>query len=129
MELSIYLAKLIGLFLLIIACIALFRKKGLLFIYEDVFTSPGLLTFAGVISLGLGLAITIGHPIWKLNWQGLITVMGYLIILQGIVRLSCPGFAKRTMYTICSRYCNSMLILLFLLGIYLTYHGFCGNCG
>lgn len=124
MELSIFLAKLIGLFLLIVAADLLLRRHELEGAVEDFASSKGLLIFSGSISLLLGLAIVIAHQVYEWNWRGLITLLGYLMIVRGAARFAFPTGIQKRIVSFFHRGYWFILIILLILGIYLTYSGF-----
>ena len=64
------------------ALLWLFRKRQIEAACKDIVASKGLLAVSGEISFIIGLAIAIDHPIWEYNWKGLITLIGYLLILK-----------------------------------------------
>ena len=86
--------------------------------------SNGLLTLSGEISLILGLVIVIDHPFWEWNWVGLITLIGFLFILRGIVRIGFPLETKKWMSKVSKSKVLVCLAILFIIGVYLTYMGF-----
>ena len=100
MLLSLFLAKIMGLYLLIAAGLWVVKKEQVDESIEDFASSRGLVLFSGAISLIAGLAIAIGHPIWEFNWRGLITAMGYLFILQGIMRFAFVDQVQRGVRTL-----------------------------
>jgi hypothetical protein len=124
MALSIFLAKLIGLYLLIIALVLLVRRGEAEGAVQDFATSKGLLFCSGATSLLLGLAVAIGHPIYELNWRGLITLIGYLLILRGLVRTVFPSALQKKIYPFFHKRYWILCSILVILGIYLTYSGF-----
>lgn len=125
MELSVFLAKLIGLYLLVIALIALFRKKQFQGILKSFIASEELIAFSGILSLIFGLAILISHPIYEWNWRGLITFIGALGVIQGITRIA---FCNQIQKFFSSRIIEKIYGVLFgvvgILGAYLSYWGF-----
>lgn len=124
MDLSIFLAKLIGIYLLIIAFELALRKKEIEKSIKDFSASKGLLIFSGSISLLLGLAIVISHPIYDPDWEGLITLLGYILVASGVIRFAFPSYLqKKIEKTLHQRYWLLCFILA-LLGTYLTYSGF-----
>ncbi len=125
MELSLFLAKLIGLYFLIVAGLWIFRKAEFERFLNDFVSSVGLTGFSGIISLVLGLMIVIGHPIWEVSWRGLITLIGLLFIIQGILRIGFNSNAQGVFKKwIDSRGYWVVLAILIVLGGYLTYNGF-----
>jgi uncharacterized membrane protein YkvI len=124
MELSIYLAKLIGIYLLIVAADMLLRRREIRGAIRDFASSKGLLVFSGSISLLLGLAIVIAHPIYESTLQGFITLLGYLLILRGVWRIAFPTHVQKRLASLFHRGYWTIFIILLILGIYLTHAGF-----
>jgi hypothetical protein len=124
MELSIFLAKLLGLYFLVCAVLCLFRKKQIEAAAKDMASSKGTLAVSAEISLIFGLAIVIDHSIWEYSWRGLITLIGYLMILKAVLRFAFPSTVKKMVSKCMGSAYWLTLIVLFLIGIYLTYCGF-----
>lgn len=129
MELSIFLAKLLGLYLLIVAFELIVRRREFEGAVRDFASSKGLIVFSGSISLLLGLAVVIGHPIYEMSWRGLITLVGYLLILRGVWRMAFPSRLQKGLVTCFHRGYRGIFLLLVVVGAYLTYMGFNLNLG
>lgn len=124
MELSIFLAKLIGIYMLILAGAWIVRKDQVDGSIKEIASSRGLIAFSGLMNIIGGLAIAIGHPIWQLNWIGLITVLGYILIISGIMRLVFTDHVEKYMSKFIKKGYWVMIALLLILGGFLTYSGF-----
>jgi hypothetical protein len=124
MELSIFLAKWLGLYLLIVAADLLLRRHELEGAVRDFASSKGLLVFSGSISLLIGLAIVIAHPVYEGDWRGFITLLGYLIILRGAVRVAFPTHLQKRILSFFHRSYWAVFLILLIVGVYLTYSGF-----
>ena len=124
MELSLFLAKLLGLYLLIFAAVWLLRRTQVERAIHDLINSPGNLALSGLINLFFGLAIAIAHPIWKWNWQGLITLIAYLAIIKGIMRLGFQEQVKKSAEFLLQKGLGILLPVIVILGAYLFYVGF-----
>ena len=124
MLLSIFLAKLIGVYLLIAAADLLLRKEEFQDAVRDFSFSKGLLMFSGSVSLIIGLAIVLGHPVYKMNWQGLITLLGYFLILKGILRVAFPNYIQKRITAVFYKGYWVICFLLLVIGFYLSYVGF-----
>jgi hypothetical protein len=124
MELSLFLAKLLGLYLLIIAGLWTLQKEQVDRSVIDFSSSRGLILFSGVLNIIIGLAIAIGHPIWEFNWRGLITFLGYLILFQGIMRFAFIDQVQRGARKIEEKGFWPAIGVLGILGAILTYFGF-----
>ena len=91
MTTSIFLARLIGPVALTIGIALLINRAGFRALANDFMASPALMFLAGVITLPAGLAIVLTHNVWTADWRVLITLLGWLALLSGIVRIVWPG--------------------------------------
>ncbi|MBN2478693.1 MAG: hypothetical protein JXA94_00530 [Parachlamydiales bacterium] len=124
--LSLYLSKLIGLAFIIIG-IALFAKPhDFQNTVKDVAKSNAIMTLISVCPLVVGLAIVIGHNIWVSHWIVLITIIGWLILVCGVIRLFFHKEIMEKMAKIATKkhYFVWVGIALFLVGCYLAGKGF-----
>jgi len=90
MDLSIFLAKLFGLYFLIAGGIIMMRQKSFMPIFTEILGSRPFLLILGVAELLAGLAIVIAHPIFTANWEGLLTLIGAWMAVEGIIYLAMP---------------------------------------
>jgi|LakMenE01Jun11ns_1017448.scaffolds.fasta_scaffold9932171_4 uncharacterized membrane protein HdeD (DUF308 family) len=127
MELSLFLAKLFGLYMLSVALIALVRKEQFQSVITSILSSEGLLAVMGIINLIIGLAILIGHPVVELSWRSVITLLGLISLVQGFARI---GFAseiqKKWTLEKTEKHYWAFIVVLLMVGLFLTYHGFRG---
>jgi uncharacterized membrane protein len=91
---SRYLAKLIGpLFLAIgigmLVNAPLYRAMGAQFLQ-----SAALIYLTGILALPVGIAILLAHNVWAADWRVIITVLGWLAIIGGAVRIIVPQFVQ-----------------------------------
>jgi uncharacterized membrane protein HdeD (DUF308 family) len=125
MEVSIYLAKLIGLYLIVLALIALLKREQFQSVMKSIVSSEGLIAFSGIVSLVAGLAILIGHPIWEYSWRVVISVIGALAVFQGVARLVfTEQIHKKFSSNKLQRAHWFIFAILVVVGAFLTYHGF-----
>ncbi len=132
-ELSFFLAKVCGFFLVIVSCTVLLNRRHLSRIIEEFHRSLALTLFSGIITLVLGLLVVVSHNIWSADWRTIITILGWLTLLKGIFLFLLPhkmsGLAsiwwgeKLTVKVII------MLASYIALGAYLTYVGFSAQVG
>jgi hypothetical protein len=124
MEVSIFLAKLLGLYFLVFSILCLFRKRQVETAAKDMAASKGILAVSAEISLIFGLVIVIDHSIWEYSWRGLITLIGYLMILKAVLRFAFPNTVKKMISKIMGSGYWVTLIIMIVIGAYLTYCGF-----
>ena len=87
---SIFLAKLIGPVCLVIGLALLINGAAFRTLAKEFLDSPALMFLSGVITLPAGLAIVLTHNIWAGDWRILITILGWLAVIGGAVRLLAP---------------------------------------
>ncbi len=90
MELSIFLAKLFGLYFLIAGGIIMMRQKSYMHIVMDVLGDKGLLMIFAACQLVAGLALVISHWIWTPDWRGVISLIGAWIMVEAVFYLAAP---------------------------------------
>lgn len=125
MCLSIFLAQVIGLYLFLMSLAMLVHQQRFKKTCSDLLGNMMLITLTGGIMLVVGLLIVVDHNIWVPDWPVLITIIGWILLLQGLMRLFVPdAFIKmskdmqgKVVYTL------GCWIRLFV-GIYLIWAGF-----
>jgi hypothetical protein len=125
-ELSLFLAKLFGIYFLIAFILLVTQKREMVQGIKSFVTNLPLLMFSGSISLLAGLAILIGHPVWTWGWPVVITLLGLFMLIRGICRLGFPALSSKHIQT-CLGHKNCMAwitIITFVLGVFLTWRGF-----
>lgn len=90
MELSIYLAQVFGLYFLLAGVIVMFRQKSFMAAMIDLLGSRGLLTVVALCQLFAGIALLIAHPVFTIDWEGLITAIGVWICVEAVFYLLMP---------------------------------------
>src|SRR5580693_3230010 len=90
MQTSIFLARLIGPILLVAGVAMLVNRKDLDALAQEVLRSRLMLFLFGLIDLSVGLAIVLTHNVWAADWRIIITLLGWLLLVRGAVRLLIP---------------------------------------
>jgi hypothetical protein len=88
---------------------------------------PGILFYlSGLLSLLAGLAIVNLHNTWYPDWRVIITVLGWLMTIGGIIRIIVPQFAIAIGSTIYSGRVSTIVIALIIgvLGAFLSVKGY-----
>ena len=92
---SMFLAKVLGLYLFLTSLAFLLNQQRFKKIFHDIVSDQGVLTVAGCVGMLIGLLIVLTHSMWMSDWPVLITIIGWVAILQGIARIYFPeGYAK-----------------------------------
>lgn len=125
MNLSQFLAQLLGIYLIIAGVMYVARHNFIRAVIDDYFDSPSVVFFGGAFNLITGLMIILGHSVWKWDWRLIITLFGYLIFFKGIMHWFFPQkaawWAEKMIRG--ARYLYVSLIMI-ALGALLCYFGF-----
>ena len=125
--LTIFLAKLLGLYCVILALAMMVRGQSVAAVMKALVANPALLLFVEVIGLAVGLAMVLGHNIWSGGvLPVVVTLVGWLLVIRSAVLLALSPEA--TMKLVDSlQYEKRFYIYMgatLVLGLYLTYAGF-----
>lgn len=90
METSIFLAKLLGPIFLVIGLGVLFSRNVYRAAAEEVLEGRALLYLFGAIAFTAGLAIVLTHNVWVWGWPVIITIIGWLMLIRGTLRIVIP---------------------------------------
>jgi hypothetical protein len=93
MQRSIFLAKLIGPLLFLVGLSLLVNGDAYRLMAEQLLHNYALIYLSGAVTLVTGLAIVNLHNLWVRDWRVAITVLGWLTLIGGIVRILVPQHA------------------------------------
>lgn len=126
MMLSLFLAKLIGLTIIIISAAMLANKRDVNLLF-GIYKHPEAVFLTGFLEVGLGLSLVLSHNIWVMDYRVVITIIGWALLARGVARTVAPDFVVRNLERFKKMGPTTMNVLLgivFLLGVYLAYMGF-----
>jgi len=96
MDLSIFLAQLFGLYFVLGGMLIIIQQKSLIPAVQELGGNRGLLLLIAFLELFAGIALSIAHPVYTLDWQGVITFFGAWMIIESVFFLMVPNkIAKR----------------------------------
>ena len=93
MQSSAFLAKPLGPFFLVLGVGMFVNQSIYQAMINDFLHSTALVYLSGLLSLLAGLVIVNVHNSWTLGWSVVITVIGWIMLLGGMVRLVLPQLA------------------------------------
>ena len=93
MPTSIFLAKLIGPFALALGLALLVNGAAFRVFAGEFLRSNALIFLSGLITLPAGLAIVLVHNVWTADWRVVITIVGWLGLITGAIRMIAPQHA------------------------------------
>ncbi|MBI5644648.1 hypothetical protein HY970_00965 [Candidatus Kaiserbacteria bacterium] len=123
---EIYFAKLFGLYFIVIGAIILWRRKSVMPTVANLAANRGVLLALSTVEIAAGLALTIVFPSVTFSVSGVIGIIGYMIIIEGILYMASPSrvvqrFIKRFNKP---RWFVSGGVLAIVVGAYLAAYGF-----
>ena len=87
MTTSIFLAKAISLYFVIMGLGLLIRKDHFQEIVKVFFARKGVMFLGGWLALLVGILMVAAHPYFTADWRSWVTAIGYLALLEGITYL------------------------------------------
>jgi hypothetical protein len=90
MDTSILLARIIGPLLLVVGAGIFVNLEHYRRLVVDFGASPLSIYMAGTLALLLGLLVVAFHNVWEWRWPVIITVLGWVTLITGAVRLVFP---------------------------------------
>ncbi|HEY8127082.1 MAG TPA: hypothetical protein VIF88_16870 [Methylocystis sp.] len=96
--LTLFLAKLIGAYALVMSAWMLMRRDVALQMIERISREPVAIAFIGMIRISIGLAIVIGHDIWSDSVAALVSLIGWITLISGLLTLFLPPQTVRDIF-------------------------------
>jgi uncharacterized membrane protein len=125
MDTSLFLARLIGPVLVVLAIGLLTRQDAWRSMAKEFTASRPLLFLSGFMTLLGGLALVNTHNVWE-GWPVIITIFGWLALIGGIARMLFPetvvGISERMLNN--KTYLTVAGIVEGLIGLWLCYVGY-----
>ncbi len=126
MNYSIFWARLLGFYSVILCAWTFLNIKNINTMLLELTTNHAVSMLLGMFTVLLGLAIVVSHSIWR-GWPIIVTLVGYWIILKGVVFLLFP----QLMNLVIAFWQNKTMILApvpaLLIGIALLYCSYFGE--
>ena len=124
MEISIFLAKFWGWYLIIYFFLLLIYPKRIKQLFEYT-KDEKFIIIISFLAIILGLLNIIAHNIWVTDWRIVITLFGWFSLLKGITLFAFPNFTIKMITNINFKRFHFLIFLLFIFGIVLlnqVYH-------
>lgn len=123
---TLFLAKFLGSFSIILAVASILRRKLIVHVISDFLKNRTLAFVVGIVEVVGGLLLVLNHSTWNGTLETVITMFGWLLLLEGIFYLFATKRTLRKMIdgldNVSAYYFFATLYLL--LGVYLVYVGF-----
>ncbi|MCH9807613.1 MAG: hypothetical protein K0U74_07775 [Alphaproteobacteria bacterium] len=122
MTTSQFIAGLIGPVSMAIATFMVIRRESFAQFTREAVSNRPLIFLAGILLMLAGLTIIQTHNLWVWDWRVIITVLGWLCVLGGLVRIFSPEYAQTIVDNIKPDHPAVIVtaVLYFALGAFLT---------
>jgi hypothetical protein len=118
MDVSLFLAKFWGWYLLMFFFILSYNPRRIKQIFEDL-RDQKFAILAAFLAVIIGLLNILFHNIWEADWRFIITALGWLALLLGLSLFTFPNLFIKAMAVLNVKLVQVVYILLFLVGLYL----------
>jgi hypothetical protein len=126
MQTSVFLARLLGPIFVLVGVGLLVNRKLMDAIARELLGSSLLLPFLGLLDFTAGLVIVLTHNVWVADWRVIITILGWLLMVRGAVRIliteQAKGFGSKLLKN--KNAVTATLAGTLVLGLVLSYFGY-----
>lgn len=95
---STYLALLFGVYILAVSIPMIANQKRLIAVIDEFIDSDSLIFLTGILALIGGVSVICFHNIWTADWRSLVTFIGWIAAIEGLILIIFPDplirFAK-----------------------------------
>lgn len=115
-----------GPLLIAVALALLLNRRIVAELVTGVLNRPEFIFFSGILTLLAGLAIVRAHNVWAAEWTLIVTVLGWMCVIGGAVRIIWPErvTALRDAVTGNANAITAWALFALLLGAFLTAKGY-----
>lgn len=92
MDISKFLAKVIGIYLVIVTLAMLINMQQFDAVVSSLINNTALMFVTGFVTLILGILLIVSHNIWQWHWRVIITIFAWCIFLKGASIVLHPQF-------------------------------------
>ena len=130
MESSMFFARLLGSYFVIVAIGVLLNLKTYQRMMEDFCKNVALIYLGGILALWFGLIVVLLHNVWVANWTVIITIFGWAGILKGAWLIMLPNTVTRftEVYQKKTVALRIHLTVVLALGVFLMIKGYFVSC-
>ena len=126
MDISLFLAKIFGPYLIAVGAAAILKRKELSVRISSIFDNPILVYAMSALELIIGILLLLLHSVWVWGWPVIITIWAWLMIIESAVFLFLPSRLTKKMVRMFVKkgWYITFSIISILLGVYLAVIGF-----
>lgn len=95
MDVSIALAKIFGIYFVVIGCSLMINYRFFKGVLKDLVQSNIAMLIIATITLIFGTILIVMHNVWVYDWRVSITLLCWLTFVAGVIRSLFPTFIQR----------------------------------
>lgn len=84
---SVFLAEFLGFYILVVSVVFLIKYESFMSFARDFAEDTSLRYTVALVELAAGIGIVISHNVWELGYKGVVTALGWLLLLEAVFHL------------------------------------------
>lgn len=122
-NISFFLAKFWGWYLIIFFTILSFNPKRILQLLKDL-QDQKFVILISFIAIIIGLINILLHNIWEPDWRLIITLIGWISLIIGLLLFIFPARTSKFLENFNVKFVQLMYMLLLIIGVFLLNKGY-----
>lgn len=126
MNISKFLSKVIGIYLIIVSMAMLVNMHQFVICIRALINDMPLMFICGFFTLIPGILMVLSHNIWEWSWRVIITIISWMVLLKGAGIIMYPLYVNKLSLLFVQNINVIYIVALsdFAVGIILSYFGF-----
>jgi len=121
MDITILVAKIMGIYLVISGLFLITKGKTIPHLLKDFFDHPATVYLTGIILVFLSSMYLIQYNIWDGTWRSIVTVFVWLVMLKGLVYIFVPRFISESAIRKSKNLFGVYGLIAIIIGLYLFF--------
>lgn len=121
---TVFLASVVGWYLVVFGLLLLLRQEHMILVSRDILARRDVFFILALVTFLIGLLMVLSHNIWIMGWPVIVTVLSWLVLISGVIRLFFPEQAPKLGQSLLNKPVgiNVLALILIVIGIYLLAH-------
>jgi len=123
MDITILVAKILGIYLIVSGLFLLLKGKTVPHLLKDFFDHPATVYLTGVILIFLSSMYLVQYNIWDGSWKVLVTLFAWIVMLKGLSYILFPQALNQIMVKKFRKSFGIYGVIAIIIGTYLFFLG------
>jgi len=126
MQPVVFIARVVGPLFVVIGLGCLINQQ----VYSDMIGQavmvPVMIYLSGLMAFTAGVAMLNGYRAWSADWRVIITILGWLLVIAGVIRIALPTLTAVLALSLYSGASAMAIvgIIVLIIGAYLSFEGY-----